>query len=143
MKKIFRSFLVVVCFIAMTNVSFAQNVKVLAVKPLVYEKTVMVDDETRQMRSMAGGVGTGIVGGALVGGACGGLPGAIIGAILGVNGGGAAGSLAAISTAKVPKRVRVNGFMVTLDNGQTILTEQKYHKNQTIHIEKIVCDRFI
>ncbi|EKE18992.1 MAG: hypothetical protein ACD_9C00175G0001 [uncultured bacterium] len=140
--RIFKVVFMVVCFVAVTAVSFAQEVKVLKAKPFVYEKTVMVEDDAKVGTRLAVGTGGGILGGALVGCAFGPL-GCITGAILGVNAGAAAGAAGAAVADKVSQQVRVNGYMVTFDNGQTVLTQQKYNKGQKLHTENLVYDKVI
>lgn len=142
MKKI-TSTLVLICLSFVTaSLGLAQEVKVLKVKPFVYNKTVMVDNETKQAAVAVGGVGTGIVGGTLAGCVFGPL-GCIAGAILGANAGGAAGAAATLAVDQIPQQVRVNGYMVTFNNGQTVLTTKKYSKSQTLLAEKIVYDKLI
>lgn len=140
--RIFKVVFVVACFVAVATVSFAQEVKVLKAKPFVYEKTVMVEDDAKVGMRLAVGTGGGIIGGTLAGCAFGPL-GCIAGAVLGVNAGAAAGAAGAAVADKVPQQVRVNGYMVTFDNGQTVLTQQKYNKGQKIHTEKLVYDKVI
>jgi outer membrane lipoprotein SlyB len=141
--KIFRAVFMVVCLVAVATVSFAQEVKVLKAKPFVYEKTVMVEDDTKVGTRLAVGTGGGMAAGTATGCVVGGPIGCVIGFLGGMYAGASAGAVGAAVADKVPQQVRVNGYMVTFDNGQTVLTQQKYNKGQKLHTEKLVYDKVI
>lgn len=143
MKKI-SALLVVVCLlVAQVSYALAGDVKVLTVKPFVYQKTIMVDDENKQAAKAIGGMGGGMAAGTATGCVVGGPIGCVIGFLGGMYAGGAAGAVAAGTTKQIEKVVKVSGYMVTFDNGQTILTAQKYAKGQKLPAEKIVYDKVI
>jgi outer membrane lipoprotein SlyB len=141
--KIFRIATVVACLLATVSFSFAEELKVLKAKPFVYEKTVMVEDDAKVGTRLAVGTGGGMAAGTATGCVVGGPIGCVIGFLGGMYAGASAGAVGAAVAAKVPQQVRVNGYMVTFDNGQTVLTAQKYHKGQKLPANTVVYDKVI
>jgi len=133
--KILISILIVfvfACFFSSTD--FFADYRVVEIVPYDYHMTVVAyEQEDKVPTGMVKGAGGGALSGAAVGFCLGGPFAVVAGAILGANGGAAAGgSVDSTNEEAVQKSVNLNGFIMTLDDGKTYITQTAYKKGQMI-----------
>ncbi|PLX21666.1 hypothetical protein C0584_01995 [Candidatus Parcubacteria bacterium] len=146
MKKGISIIVLFVFALSFVGSSFAleSQVQVVHVKPHVYTKIVMVENDNAIVGSAAAGFGAGAAGGAAIGTAICPVVGTVIGILFGGLAGMGGGTAAGVAIAdEVEKEVRVDGYMVELDNGQVFLTEKCYEVGQRIDLPSLVYDRTI